>query len=129
MTEEAGRILLVGAVAVLALISAALASRLRAGRVERSVLRLDELPDRVIVFTSDACAACTRIRAVLEKSGVSFREVRYEVEPELHRRVGVAAVPLLVIRDQSGRVAARIAGVPARRRLRRALLSGDVPFE
>ena len=129
MAEEAWRILLVGGVAVLALVSAAVATRWRTGRIERSALGPDDLPDRVNLFSSSSCPSCDRARSALGRTGVGFREVRYETEPELHLRAGVAAVPLLVIRDRSGRIVARIAGAPSRRRLRKALRRGGLVAE
>ncbi len=52
---------------------------------------------------------------------MDFREVTWELEGRLMERVGITAVPLAVFRDDTGATVAQIAGVPGRRRLRRAV--------
>jgi hypothetical protein len=58
---------------------------------------------------------------MLEEAGVVAEEVVFDDDPQVWVRIGVEAVPLVVIRDRSGIVVESIAGVPSRRRLERAL--------
>jgi thioredoxin-like negative regulator of GroEL len=52
---------------------------------------------------------------------VDFTEVAYDQEPEVHQRVGVTGVPLVVIRDAAGVEVRRFAGVMPKARLAVAL--------
>lgn len=54
------------------------------------------LTDGVYLFTSAPCESCTPAREALVASGVPFREVSYESEPELFDVLGVEKVPALV---------------------------------
>ena len=79
-----------------------------------------ELPDgREVLLTH---AGVTRPQ--LDALGVDFTEVAYDREPDVHRRVGVTGVPLLVIRDETGQEVRRFAGVMPKARLALALVRG-----
>ena len=89
--------------------------------VTRSPLRLDEVEGRVLFFTDVACRRCDLVRDRLVALNAAFSEIAFNHQPDLHRAIGVTGVPLLVVRDDSGAIAYRIAGVASVRRIRRAL--------
>ena len=77
-----------------------------------------EAPDRpwlVVVFTSATCRSCagtlTGARA-LASPAVAVQEVEVSARPDLHRRYGVDAVPMVVVADAEGVVRASFAGPP-----------------
>jgi hypothetical protein len=121
MSETAVRLLVVGGIAVLALAAARAAWWLPAWRAGRSRLDLGDLDGRVLLFTDRRCTRCDTVRHMLEAAGEEFVEVCYEDDPDRWAGFGVEAVPLLVVRDASGRVTGRIGGVPRRARLERVL--------
>lgn len=84
-------------------------------------LRLDGVEGAVLFFSDVACRRCDLVRDRLESIGVDFVEIAFNHEPELQRAIGVVGVPLLVIRDDSGTIVGRMAGVPSARRIGRAL--------
>ncbi len=84
-------------------------------------LRLDGIEGLVLFFTDAACKRCDLVRQRLESLGASFIEIAYNREPDLHRTIGVTGVPLLVVRDDTGAVLERVAGLASERRIRRAL--------
>ncbi len=86
-----------------------------------SPLRLDDIEGAVLFFSDVACKRCDLVRARLESVGADFVEVAFNHEPDLQRAVGVTGVPLLVIRDDTGAIVERIAGVASARRIARAL--------
>jgi hypothetical protein len=70
----------------------------------------------VAVFTSASCdasaATVTKAQALASPS-LAVAEVELAAEPELHRRYGVDAVPLLVLADAEGVVRASFVGPPS----------------
>lgn len=77
-----------------------------------------ELPAGVVLFTSTDCDQCASARATLQRAGISYREVTWEIESDRFQRYGVQGVPLLAKLDASGRQLYLAAGVPTRRTLR-----------
>lgn len=77
-----------------------------------------ELPAGVVLFTSTDCDQCANARAALQRAGISYREVTWEIESDRFRRYGVQGVPLLAQLDGSGEQLYLAAGVPTRRTLR-----------
>lgn len=99
-----------------------LAARAGARRRSRTTpLDLTPFAAAVVFFTDAACRSCAAARRVLDEAGVGYDEVDFGHEPDVVRRVGVTAVPLIVVRDDTGAEAGRIAGVPTGRELRRLL--------
>jgi thiol:disulfide interchange protein len=47
---------------------------------------------------------------VAKSVGAPLREVTYELESDLQKRVGVTGVPLTLVIDRSGEVVAQLAG-------------------
>lgn len=86
-----------------------------------SQLRLDDVEGAVLFFSDVACKRCDLVRDRLESIGADFVEIAFNHEPDLQRAVGVTGVPLLVIRDDTGTIVERIAGVASARRIGRAL--------
>lgn len=84
-------------------------------------LSLHGVGGSVLFFTDAACKRCDVMRDRLLTLGAAFDEIAYDREPEVHSRVGVIGVPLLVVRDNAGRVVDRAAGVVSLRRLARLL--------
>lgn len=121
MSDLAVRLLVVGGAAAVALGVALFAKRAERRRARRAPLDLSGIEGRVLFFTDAACRRCDVMRRRLEEAGAPFTEVRYDREPELHRRVGITGVPLVVVRDEEGNETARLAGVVSRRRLNRAV--------
>ena len=93
--------------------------------VKRTPLRLEEVEGRVLFFTDVACRRCDLMRDRLVALAAGFAEIAFNHEPDLHRAIGVTGVPLLVVRDGSGRIVDRVAGVASVRRIRRALSRPD----
>lgn len=59
----------------------------------------------VAVFTSATCATCADVAdkaAVLASREVAVQRIDYTVEPALHKRYRIDAVPLLVVADREG---------------------------
>jgi predicted DsbA family dithiol-disulfide isomerase len=83
----------------------------------RARLDLTGIEGRVVFFSDATCARCDVVRARLEAIGVPFTEIGYDRDPEVHRQVGVTAVPLVVVRDATGAEERRFAGVVPRARL------------
>ena len=80
----------------------------------------------LVVFTSTECQRCKVVLAAAKSLDAPLREVTYEIEPALQERVGVSGVPLTLVIDNSGAVAAQYAGLVSSRRLRRALTSAGL---
>ena len=62
-------------------------------------------PWLVVVFTSATCHTCTDVvtkAEVLSSSEVAVQRIDYTVNPALHKRYRIDAVPLLVIADIDG---------------------------
>jgi hypothetical protein len=114
MSDLTLRLVLVAGVIAIALLAAFLGYR-RSLRTRVDV-DVDGFGGRVLFFTERSCAGCDRVRAML--SGVDgVVEYRHEDDPERLADAGVTAVPVLVMRDATGGIADRIAGVPSVRRL------------
>lgn len=72
-------------------------------------------PWLVVVFTSATCDACADALAkarVLAGPEVVVQEVEVAERPDLHRRYGIEAVPLVVVADADGVVRASSVGAP-----------------
>jgi len=85
---------------------------------------VDTVPD-VLVYTTDHCVFCSRVKALLKARGVAYREVDLARDPdgraELQTRTGMLSFPQVVIdgeliggfqetlrADQSGELARRL---------------------
>ena len=77
-----------------------------------------ELPAGVVLFTSTDCDQCANARSALQRAGISYREVTWEIESDRFERYGVQGVPLVAQLDASGGQLYLAAGVPTRRTLR-----------
>ena len=88
-------------------------------RAALAPLDLTGVSGRVLLFTDSACRRCDAARLALESAGVEFREIAYQHEPDLMRRVGVTGVPLIVGRRVDGAEVGRIAGKPGERAIKR----------
>jgi hypothetical protein len=86
------------------------------GQVDRADFPEPGAPWLVAVFTSatcDACAATVTKASALASPSVAVAEIELGAEPELHRRYGIDAVPLLVLADAEGVVRASFVGPPS----------------
>jgi hypothetical protein len=86
------------------------------GQLDRGDFAEPEAPWLVAVFTSATCEACAATVAkasALASPSVAVAEVELGVEPELHRRYAIDAVPLLVVADAEGVVRASFVGPPS----------------
>jgi hypothetical protein len=124
MDEAATRLILLGAFVLAALVVAGaghLRRFLRGRAATAGPLDLTGVEGRVVFFSDAACPTCDAARARLRASRVPFREIGYHEDPAAHRRAGVTAVPLTVVRGSDGGEVGRIGGRPSRRALRRLL--------
>lgn len=121
MNDVLVRLLIVGALVLVAAGVAAIASRYR--RPPHPDITVGEVGDRpgVVLFTSTTCPTCKQVIATLEDMAVPFREVTHDLEPQRFESWGVVAVPVTVVIDESSQVVQAFSGVPRRRPLRRAL--------
>ena len=59
----------------------------------------------VVIYTTAACPYCMRARRLLERKGVSFQEIRVDLEPsrwqEMEERSRRNTVPQIFIGDRS----------------------------
>lgn len=94
------------------------ATRLIRHRAENARLDLSGIEGRVIFFSDAACRRCPAVRDALMAAGVEFEEMRYGEDPARFRATGAPAVPLVVVRDESGAEVGRIAGEVRARELR-----------
>ena len=86
------------------------------GQLDRGDFPSPDAPWLVAVFTSatcDACAATVTKAEALASPSVAVAEIELGAEPELHRRYGIDAVPLLVLADTEGVVRASFVGPPS----------------
>ena len=118
------RLLIAGAIVVVALVVALIARRRRpdaptqpAGQVPTQLDRHDfERPDApwlVAVFTSATCDTCAEVvakAAVLASEEVAVTDVEWQSRRSVHDRYRIDRVPLLVIADRDGVVRASFAG-------------------
>ena len=126
MTEAGWRLVAVGGIALLSLIVAWAAPRLRARKVAARPLDLSGIEPGVVLFSQGDCPSCDVARERLDEVGVDYREVRFEDDASAHRTAGVTGVPLIVAVGEGGSAAARIAGRPSPRALR-ALIPSSPP--
>lgn len=118
--------LIVVAVAVaVAMLIAVIAHRAERRRATRAPLDLSGIDGSVLFFSDITCTRCDIVRAHLEGLEAEFTEIAYDRDPDLHRRVGVTGVPLVVVRDDGGSEVVRFGGVMSKSRLAAGLkLSG-----
>jgi hypothetical protein len=76
-------------------------------QLDRNDFENPHSPWLVAVFTSATCHTCTDVvtkAEVLSSSEVAVQRIDYTVNPALHKRYRIDAVPLLVIADVDGAV-------------------------
>jgi hypothetical protein len=86
------------------------------GQLDRGDFPSPGTPWLVAVFTSatcDACAATVAKAQALASPSVAVADIELANEPELHRRYGIDAVPMLVLADAEGVVRASFVGPPS----------------
>ena len=115
------RLLAAAAAIAVALMVAVWAHRGERRRAVRARLDLAGIDARVVFFSDVTCARCDIVRSHLEALDAEFTEIAYDREHEVHRRVGVTGVPLVVIRDATGAEVRRFAGAMTKARLALAL--------
>jgi hypothetical protein len=74
-------------------------------QLDRNDFENPHSPWLVAVFTSATCHTCTDVvtkAEVLSSSEVAVQRIDYTVNPALHKRYRIDAVPLLVIADVDG---------------------------
>ena len=67
----------------------------------------------VVVFTSATCGSCAETLAragIMSSASVAVAEVEVTEHPELHRRYGIDAVPIVVMVDRRGVVGKSFVG-------------------
>jgi len=74
----------------------------------------------IVLFTSTDCSTCKRTISRIHESGLTFREITYDLEPQRFDAWGVTGVPLTVVLDAAGTIVDGMSGVPSIRRMRRA---------
>jgi len=81
--------------------------------LERADFASPEAPWLVAVFTSATCHTCAEVwskASVLASDAVAVQDVEVGEVPELHRRYGIAGVPITAVADHDGRVRASFVG-------------------
>lgn len=74
-------------------------------QVDRKDFEHPDTPWLVAVFTSATCHTCADVATkaeVLSSTEVAVQRIDYTVNPDLHKRYRIDAVPLLVIADVDG---------------------------
>ena len=74
-------------------------------QIDRSDFDSPDCPWIVAVFTSATCNTCSDVAAkasVMASTHVAVQRIDYTVNPALHKRYKIDAVPLLVIADTHG---------------------------
>jgi hypothetical protein len=119
------RVVVAGVVIVLAVVVAAALERRRppgpappgAYPVPRQVDRSDfdrpDAPWLVVLFSSNTCDSCARVRTELTSlrdSRIVLQEVEHAARGDLHARYGVEAVPMTLVADAEGVVQAAFVG-------------------
>lgn len=82
-------------------------------RIERADFVSPETPWLVAVFSSSTCHTCADVwskASVLASDEVAVTDVEVGEAPELHRRYGIAGVPITVVADRDGLVRASFIG-------------------
>ncbi|MGQ0743365.1 MAG: thioredoxin domain-containing protein [Acidimicrobiales bacterium] len=118
-------VLVVGVVALAALIAALVARRrpqppTQGGwpipvQLDRSDFDRPEAPWLVAVFTAATCDTCAGVLAragALASAEVAVMEIEVSRSAPLHKRYGIDAVPTLVVADAQGVVQASFVGPP-----------------
>jgi len=116
--DVAMRLIVVGTVVVVALALSRLSRPWQDSAHPDLRIPPGELPAGVVLFTSTDCDQCANARTALQRAGISYREVTWEIESDRFQRYGVQGVPLLAQLDASGRQLYLAAGVPTGRTLR-----------
>jgi hypothetical protein len=120
------RLLIVGAVVLVAVLVAVVVDRRRPDaptaprwavptQLDRADFARPAAPWLVAVFTSatcDACAGTASKAAVLASDDVAVDEVEVGTRADVHRRYGIDAVPMVVVADGEGVVRASFVGPP-----------------
>lgn len=94
------RLLLVLAVAVL--VVAIVFVLRRRPPVRRRTLTGSGLPSGVYLLTSDGCDTCERARSQLTRRGVGHTELSWQKNPEVFERLGIDAVPSVLVIGETG---------------------------
>lgn len=124
MVGEWARIVIPVLVGAVAIAAAAVAKRRRPdaptgsawtvpAQIDRSDFPSPEVPWLVVVFTSSTCHVCSDVAAkaeVLRSREVAVSEMEYTEHVSLHRRYRVDAVPMTLVADPRGVVAASVVG-------------------
>ena len=74
-------------------------------QIDRADFDAPDAPWLVAVFTSATCNTCADVAskaAVLASSEVAVQRIDYTVDPAMHKRYRIDAVPLLVVADGDG---------------------------
>ncbi len=121
MSDLAVRLLVVGLVIVVAGAVVVAARRLAKPRHPPLAPGEVSFPPGLVVFTATTCDRCREALSVARATGLPLREVTHELEAGLFATFGVEGVPLTLVVDPEGIPRRLLAGVPARRALRRAL--------
>jgi hypothetical protein len=82
-------------------------------QLQRSDFGRPDAPWLVAVFTSSTCSTCAEVWSkaqVLESDQVAVQRIEIGEDPELHRRYGIAAVPIVAIADAEGSVRSSFMG-------------------
>jgi hypothetical protein len=84
-------------------------------QLDRDDFARPHAPWLVVTFTSAMCDSCrdtvTKAR-LLAADDVAFQDVEVGAAPELHRRYGIDAVPIVVLTDADGVVVESFVGPP-----------------
>lgn len=126
MSDAVVRLFFVLAVIAAALMIAAIATRVK--KPVHPAITVGDVGDRpgVVLFTSTDCGTCKEAIALLESESIPFREVTYDLEPHRFDTWTVFAVPLTVVIDAEGEILQTMTGVPALRKLRRAVAAARI---
>ena len=82
-------------------------------RLEREDFERPEAPWLVAVFTSSTCGSCDEVwskAVVLDSDQVAVQQIEVSRDPDLHRRYGVDAVPIIAIAAADGTVSSSFVG-------------------
>ena len=121
MDDLGVRLLVVGGVLLAAAVAAFIARRFGTAHHPPVDVGGLNLPAGIVLFTSTTCSKCKEALSRAKATGAPLREITYEIEAARFEEAGVDGVPLLLVMSASGEVVEQLAGLPGRRRLRRAL--------
>jgi hypothetical protein len=85
-------------------------------QLDRNDFERSDAPWLVVVFGSATCLSCSDTQAKaahLASTTVAVADVDAAVHPDLHRRYGIDAVPVVVVADADGVVRASFVGPPS----------------